>query len=407
MERVVGMNGNRGNTQVKADDGGPAPMMIGFFLLFVLVVISAMTLYTSLIMDAALNTGSRINRMIYLIPVTLSWITIGIYILAHFHHRGLMIIPYLFATLWTGLIFFGFSFAIIGGVLELVILIIPGSNDLLSCFLRILMIFGPASVFVISIINARILRTRRLRITVRSLNRPIRIAFFSDLHLGLLVGKRRLGKIIRIFRRSQPDIIIAGGDIFDTKPRNLDFLSMLKEFVKIAPVYAVTGNHEYLNDVKACVDSMEDAGFRMLRWENTRDDTTGLVLCGVDDPTGVSQFREWGKDLSVAIPPVSGDRPTILISHQPIGFKHASELGVDLMISGHTHGGQIEPFGIATRLFFKDGDRGLKRRNGSRLYISKGSGTWGPPMRFGTSSEIVLIDLIPSRKRAEQGSASM
>jgi hypothetical protein len=227
---------------------------------------------------------------------------------------------------------------------------------------------------------------------------PVRIVQVSDIHLGLLVGPRRLGTILRRVREAQPDVIVATGDLLDAVGDHLEPLAAA--WRAISPrlgKYAVTGNHEYYTGISGAVAFLEGAGFRLLR-----DET--VILPGVLNLIG----REYRAPR--ALPGSPGPpRPlanmlregnpklfTLLLNHLPTGFDdQAAPLGIDLQLSGHTHGGQLFPFRWLVRLSFRQ-VAGLYRQGESLLYVSRGSGTWGPPLRFLAPPEVTLIELVPS-----------
>lgn len=370
--------------------------MYATFMSIVTAIVGSITLFSSAVLDLAFDTGLTGTILIYVIPLILSLYTIFVMIAAHLYHKRSMLPFYLVGTVWLGCFAYMFVFSVLS-IIPLVFLkigLIPDSG-LLETAIRSILVLGPLLSVTGGILNARYLRIRKMKIPMKGIGRKVRIGFFSDLHLGLLTGDSRLHRIIRTMGDSDPDMIIIGGDLFDTEPGNIPhLLTGLSEFSRIAPTYSVNGNHEYFNDLKACEKSMINAGIRLIRNGRRTDKGTGMVVYGVDDPAGYQQYGEDKVDLDR----VMGDdvKPaSILVSHQPVDFGKAAGRGIGLMLSGHTHGGQIEPFGIFTRLIFRDGDRGLRRKGDSYLFVSTGAGTWGPPMRVGTSPEVIIIDLIP------------
>ncbi|MGA1822122.1 MAG: metallophosphoesterase [Thermoplasmatota archaeon] len=392
---MVKTNGDRArNNRIDRKEANFA--MYATFMSVVTAVVGSVTLFSSAVMDIAFDTGMAGTILIYVLPLAMTLYTILVMIAAHLYHKRSMLPFYLAATVWLGCFTYMFVFSVLV-IIPTILLrtgLIPGSS-LLESSIRVILIAGPILLVTAGVVNARYLRIRRVRIPMKGLKKEVRIGFFSDLHLGLLIGRRRLGRVIDALKRSGPDIIVIGGDLFDTEPGNIiDMLPRLSEFGEIAPAYAVNGNHEYFNDLDACDKAIREAGIRLLRNEKARDRRTGLEIFGVDDPAGYQQYGEEMADIDR----VMGNHvkpASIMISHQPIDFPRISGKGAGLMLSGHTHGGQIEPFGIFTRLIFRDGDRGLRTRGDSHLFVSTGAGTWGPPMRVGTSPEIVIIDLIP------------
>jgi predicted MPP superfamily phosphohydrolase len=227
------------------------------------------------------------------------------------------------------------------------------------------------------------------------------IAQISDVHLGLTVRHGRLKKILRAVKQAEPDILISTGDLVDGQICNLSGLAELLHSVE--PKYgkfAITGNHEFYAGLDQALRFTEKAGFKILRGEAlTVADAVNIV--GIDDGTGRRTGAFKGgpeKDLLSSVPQ---DKFTLLLKHVPLVNKDATGL-FDLQLSGHTHKGQIFPFNLIVKLLFPT-DAGLVHlNNGSLLYINRGSGTWGPPIRFLSPPEVTIIKLI----HKEQNSSS-
>lgn len=223
----------------------------------------------------------------------------------------------------------------------------------------------------------------------------LRIVQISDVHLGLIVSGGRLERICKVIEEANPDIFVSTGDLIDGQ---LDGLaSSVERLKRIRPRFgkvAVTGNHEYYAGIEQCVQLTQAAGFRLLRGE--RYDVGDIVrFVGVDDITGYRVGSpEWmSEERLLAGMGKDSDRLTILLKHRPIVSEQT--LGAfDLQLSGHTHAGQILPFSLITRLYFPY-HRGLYRlQEGSALYVSRGTGTWGPPIRIGSDPEVTIIDFV-------------
>lgn len=230
---------------------------------------------------------------------------------------------------------------------------------------------------------------------------PIRIVQVSDVHLGLLVGKRRLGAILARVREAGPDMLVATGDMLDAVGDHLEPLAaMWRDVTPRLGKYAVTGNHEYYTGIPGALAFLEGAGFRVLRDE-------ALVIPGVANLIG-KEYRAPG-GLAGSPPRVcplpelvrAGDPGlfTLLLNHLPSGFEEeAAPLGVGLQLSGHTHDGQMFPFRWLVRLSFRH-VAGLFRQGDSLLYVSRGTGTWGPPLRFLAPPEVTLIELVAASEK--------
>jgi len=246
-------------------------------------------------------------------------------------------------------------------------------------------------------------RPRVERVEIRSPKLPpelgrVRIVQLSDMHLGVMIGPRRLGRVLEEVRALGPDLIVATGDVVDGQADRLDGLAPLFETLRPRlGKYAVTGDHEHYVGLAAALDFHERAGFAMLR-RAAAEVAPGLVLAGVDDAgrprPGVESPERDGIDDEVRL--LAGlprDRYVILLKHRPVVDGRA--LGrFDLQLSGHIHGGQIFPFGLVVRLVHPV-DTGLNPLpDGAALYVSRGTGTWGPPLRVLAPPEITLIELV-------------
>ena len=211
----------------------------------------------------------------------------------------------------------------------------------------------------------------------------------SDLHLGSLLGERWLEARVAQVELQHPDIVVLLGDIFEGhgKPRG-KLLLTLGRLIAPLGVWAVPGNHEFHGDRDMSV--MEDASLQVLRnrWVEVRP---GFVLAGVDDLTTRRRTGQGGDHVSQAL---EGRPPgaTVLLSHTPWQAERAAEGGVGLMLSGHTHGGQIWPFGYLTRLIYPLFE-GQYEVGGMTVIVCRGTGTWGPRMRLWRPSEILRVTL--------------
>ena len=234
---------------------------------------------------------------------------------------------------------------------------------------------------------------------------PVRIVQVSDVHLGLLVGKRRLGAILERVREARPDLLVATGDMLDAVGDHLEPLAaMWRDVTPRLGKYAVTGNHEYYTGIPGALAFLEGAGFRVLRDE-------ALVIPGVANLIG-KEYRAPGglagsparfRPLAELVREGDPGLFTLLLNHLPIGFEEeAAPLGVGLQLSGHTHDGQMFPFRWLVRLSFRH-IAGLYRHGDSLLYVSRGTGTWGPPLRFLAPPEVTLFELVPGRALQPRG----
>jgi predicted MPP superfamily phosphohydrolase len=222
------------------------------------------------------------------------------------------------------------------------------------------------------------------------------IAQISDIHLGLIVRHKRLKQILNVVRETNPDIVVSTGDLVDGQIDNLTGLAELLRTVN--PPYgkfAITGNHEFYAGLDQALNFTQSAGFTVLRGEGY--DADGIItIVGIDDPTGKYFGSYRGVSEKTLLSHHSNKKFVLLLKHIPIVNKEAVGL-FDLQLSGHTHGGQIFPFSLITRLFFPYHAGLIPLSHGSQLYVSRGSGTWGPPIRFLSPPEVTIIKLVHAK----------
>ena len=245
--------------------------------------------------------------------------------------------------------------------------------------------------------EARQIRTERIE--VRSAKLPktmekLRIVQISDVHIGVLVRGERLAEILRRVREASPDLVVATGDLVDGQLDSIaEAAAQLREIRPRFGKFAVTGNHEFYAGLDDAIAFIKQSEFILLRGEVST--VAGAIdLAGVDDPTIRSHSPRGGLSDRQVLSAGGGGRFAILLKHQPYVEKDAPGT-FDLMLSGHTHKGQIFPFSLITRRFFHYHSGNYRLVNDALLHVSRGTGTWGPPIRFLSPPEITVIDLIP------------
>ena len=222
----------------------------------------------------------------------------------------------------------------------------------------------------------------------------VTIAQLSDLHLGVMQGEEFLERVIVKLRELQPDIVVATGDIVDGQGDDLNELA--KRFLTFkAPkgAYAIIGNHEYYAGLENSLRFLHNAGFTVLRGESAA--TGGIILVGVDDPSAGRPGEEISMDTRKALVTARNGSFIVLLKHQPVVD---SDIPFDLQLSGHIHGGQIFPFGFLTQLTYGVHTGLTQLADGRRLYVSRGAGTWGPPIRILAAPEITLFKIESERR---------
>jgi uncharacterized protein len=226
---------------------------------------------------------------------------------------------------------------------------------------------------------------RRVRVPIAKLAREYTMVQLSDVHIGPLIGRGFAERLVRRVNALAPDLIVITGDLIDGPLYELArHVEPLRGLRARDGVYAVTGNHEWYWNAPEWIDHIRSLGIRVLRNEHV---TIGdaLQLAGVDDLSA-------GEDVPRAVAGRDPQLPLVLLAHQPRTVARAVEAGVDLQLSGHTHGGQMLPLGWLAR-FWDPVVSGLARFGKTWLYVSEGTGFWGPPVRVGTRCEIAAITL--------------
>lgn len=230
-------------------------------------------------------------------------------------------------------------------------------------------------------------RVRRVSIPLANLRTTsFTIVQLTDVHIGPMLGREFATRVVEQVNALAPDLVVITGDLVDGRLSEL--LPHIEPFRDVRArhgVYAVTGNHEYYWNAESWLVHLRSLGIRVLRNEHVTI-AGAFQLAGVDDSTAT-------EDLPRALEDRDPSLPVVLLAHHPRTIVRAAPAGVDLQLSGHTHGGQLLPLGWLARLFDPK-VAGLARFGASWLYVSEGTGYWGPPMRVGTTQEITAITLV-------------
>ena len=224
-----------------------------------------------------------------------------------------------------------------------------------------------------------------------------RIVQISDVHLGLIIGKKQLSRILDVVCAAKPDILVSTGDLLD---REIDGIREQAEaFQEIKPPYgkyAVNGNHEYYVGIEKFRKFCKTAGFVVLN-NNALDIAPFLAMAGVDDLTANRSGHYGGLTEKQLLSEVRKGRFVVVLKHRPL-LDEASKGLFDLQLSGHTHRGQIFPFSLIIKMMYPIDAGLLNLANGGFLYVNRGSGTWGPPMRLLAPPEVTIIDLMHGKR---------
>ncbi|WP_129353608.1 metallophosphoesterase [Sorangium cellulosum] len=239
---------------------------------------------------------------------------------------------------------------------------------------------------------------RPVRVRLRRLPRAMsgfRVVQLTDLHIGPTIGRAWLERVVARVNALEPDVVAITGDLVDGSVEELrEHTAPLADLRARHGVFFVTGNHEYYSGIDAWVAELGRLGVRVLRNERVSigHGEHSFDLAGVDDWSARGMGRGHGPDLARALAGRDPSRELVLLAHQPKQILEAERMGVGLQLSGHTHGGQIFPWGLFVRLD-QPYVAGLSWHGQSQIYVSRGTGYWGPPMRVGAPSEITLIEL--------------
>ncbi len=223
--------------------------------------------------------------------------------------------------------------------------------------------------------------------------KQLHVVMVSDIHLGTIIHNNHLTKLVNTVNDLKPDLVLFAGDVFDETIESPNKQQVSDNFRKLsAPygVYAVLGNHEYIGgNAEETIKYLGEAGVKVLR-DSYQEITGSFYLIGRDDQSGIRFSGAKRQDLKTIMQGMNSSLPIIQMDHQPSHLEEPAEQGVDLQLSGHTHGGQLFPIQfITSRIFEKDW--GYLRKGNFQLIVSSGYGTWGPPVRLGNSSEVVEI----------------
>lgn len=281
---------------------------------------------------------------------------------------------------WLGVGFVLFSLTV---VYEVVRLAEIANDSLATIWILIITVLLVASAVAVS----HVIQVKRLAFDSDKVTVAHRIVQISDVHIGSRRGGY-LRRIVERINRLRPDTVVITGDLIDSSSVQLDDLMHLRELT--ARKLFTIGNHERYIDLERALNMLEQLGVETLRQRRV---TVGagdeIQVIGIDDADAASQVARCLPNIERA-----HDKYTVLLYHRPLGWESARQHGVDLMLCGHTHNGQIFPFNWVVRHQFNR-ISGLYRQGDARLYVSPGSGTWGPLMRLGSLNEITCIDVRP------------
>ncbi len=365
-------------------------LRIAAFITFVLLVYGSMNLYALVKIRLAVPDVPAYVYALALWWLAMVFAPLTLRFLRHHHwlraERALSWV----AFVWMGIVFLfcciGLAFDLIHVLAELL-----GFDWPLQAVTELR--YTGASVLVLlayGFLEANQIKIEHLHIKTPKLAAGrITFAQVSDMHLGALKGAWFMGRVAAKLREIAPDAILATGDIVDGKGEDLHALAA--HFRALNPAkgaYAIMGNHEYFVGLDNSQRFFENAHFTVLRGEQA--EVGGIIVAGVDDRSLGEQIKPMPEAMRAALKAAHEHSYIILLKHQPLVD---DEIPFDLQLSGHLHGGQIFPFGLFSRLFYGARAGLVRLSNGRLLYINRGAGTWGPPIRLFAPPEITLITI--------------
>ncbi len=363
-------------------------MLVVFFGLFLAVLIGAIIYFA--------------NSFSWFAGLDSAWI-LSIFFAAVSIFMIVGVMGFINATSSTGSIIFRLAAISMGFMLYL--LLSTFAVDIFHLFVKLspkiygIMAISLAATFSIyGLWHATNTKVTEVDIILSGIQKPIKAAHLTDTHLGHFRGANKMQQIVDMINAEEVDVVFFTGDLLDSKiqlkPESMNPLKHIK-----APVFFVEGNHDAYTGIDPIKAHLKSLGVKVL--ENQIFQWNELQIIGLDhmvaDHNAVSPHASSNGPTiqnTLANLNIQKEKPSILLHHGPNGIKYANEAGVDLYLAGHTHGGQLWPIThIATLLF--EVNKGLHQMNGTQVYVSQGTGTFGPPMRVGTDSELSILHLLP------------
>ena len=307
---------------------------------------------------------------------------------------------YFMVSLPIGVLFLLFCTALFYDIFLNLLRVVPLSTQRRNFFkksLDVSSVVAASAINLRAIYEATFIEHEVVPVQINNLAKPYKIVQLSDIHIGGLIGEKFIENIVSKVNTMQADLVVITGDLVDISIEKAS--ASLEQFQKLQTkygVYFIVGNHEYFHGIESIIEKMKSLGIRVLENENVYigEEGSGFNLAGVYDVIGY-RTNTFVPDLQKALQGKK-DAPTVLLAHQP-KFIDEVHSGVDLMLSGHTHGGQIYPFRFLVKIV-QPYISGLHQHNESlQIYVNKGTGFWGPPMRLGASAEITEIRLLPNK----------
>ena len=387
--------------------------IILFLGVILALTIGAHVLLYKALMRLYVITNPTIRNVLLISLLLLSLSFMASFFLLNWQENSATIGFYMFSAIWTGL-FINLLLAVLLSwmimALTWVVGSYPNTKMIASACLLLAVLFSAYGMW-----NAFHPRIERLELEFENLPARWRnkvMVQLSDIHLGHFYGKRFLSRLVTKVNALNPEVIFITGDLFDGMASAIsNFTDGLNRFKANKGIFFITGNHETYVGLDRAINALKQTKIKILQNEAIEIDGLGIIgvtypgLKGAEHIRGLQRLQQ----------PPNDTKPLILLFHTPTNispqsgdgldrhfntywvpdttFSLAKKLGIDLQLSGHTHAGQIFPFGYLTNLIYRGYDHGLQRIGKFAIYTTSGVGTWGPPMRTGNSPEIVLIKI--------------
>lgn len=261
----------------------------------------------------------------------------------------------------------------------------------------VLLVYALAAIVLVAgYFNAKIPAVRREAFQIDKIMTEgyQKVVLVSDIHLGMMISNGRLDRLVNLVNSQNADVVLLAGDVFDEDlgpviKNNMG--DLLKNVKAKYGVFAVLGNHEFYGNVTAAHEYLETHNITVLR-DSIAVLPNGITIVGREDITGERMNGKPRKTIEDLLAGVDMKNPVFMLDHQPYKLAEVASHNVDLQVSGHTHNGQMWPFNYITGAMFEI-SRGYGKINGTHFYVSSGYGTWGPPIRTNSRSEIVVLEV--------------
>jgi uncharacterized protein len=357
-------------------------------LVLTIILYSIFTFYISWNVHLWLQSTFSVNILGLVIAVI--FLLSYSYVLARFFKK-LLFLKYI-GSYWFGIIQYTLLLLPIADFIGWLFIFADFSSDSVIFWVGTIVLLLMISILGLGTFNAYnpVIREHEIEIDKEAPFSSLRVVMASDMHFGHLSGKTHANRLVHEVNSLEPDLILLPGDIIDDDPEPFiqkGFGSILEKLSARYGVYGVLGNHEYYGGgIPMYIKEMQRIGIPILMDETVVLEGS-IQVVGRKDKTDRNR-----KNIENLIESLDETKPIFIMDHQPLELVQAAEHGADLMLSGHTHRGQMAPNHLITRRIFEL-DWGYLKKDQLHAFVSSGFGFWGPPLRIGSRSEILLIDI--------------